>query len=180
MDEKNMIPESQTGFRKRMGVINSIYVLNYLVIRKVNNKGSKVVAAFIDLKAAFDSVNREMLMETMKNRGIRKGLRSRIEEVYRETRSKVRVGKEERESFWTKKERREGDGEKRGRGEEVYERWEQKDREMQKKERWERIRESRYNRWYGEWKEEGLPKYLRKEWRESRWKKIVRFRMTMK
>jgi len=69
MEEGNMIPESQTGFRKGMGVIDNIYVLNYLINGKVKKKGGKVVAAFIELKAAFDSVDREVLMEAMKNRG---------------------------------------------------------------------------------------------------------------
>lgn len=48
---------------------------------------------------------------------------------------------------------------------------------MQKEERWEKIRESRYNRWYGEWKGEGIPEYLKRGWGESRWRRIVRFRM---
>lgn len=108
MEEGNMIPESQTGFRKGMEVIDNIYVLNYLINGKVKKKGGKVVTAFIDLKAAFDSVDREVLMEAMEIRRVREGLRRRIEEVYRETRSKVRVGKEEGESFWTARGVRQG------------------------------------------------------------------------
>ena len=66
---------------------------------------------------------------------------------------------------------------RRERGEDVYEGWEQNDRELQRVERWERIRESRYNRWYKEVKEEGVLSYLKKGWGESRWKRVVRFRM---
>jgi len=66
--------------------------------------------------------------------------------------------------------------EKRGKREEEYEGWEQRDREMQKEERWERIRDSRYNRWYGEVKE-GIPAYLEKGWGESRWRRVIRFRL---
>jgi len=40
-------------------------------------------------------------------------------------------------------------------------RWE---REVQRAERWERIRESRYNKWYKEIKGEGIPEYLKKGW----------------
>lgn len=29
-------------------------------------------------------------------------------------------------------------------------------------------KDSRYNRWYEEIKEEGIPEYLRKDWRENR------------
>jgi len=52
-----------------------------------------------------------------------------------------------------------------------------KDREDQKRIRWERINESRYNKWYGEIKGKGFPKYLLREWGESRWKRVVRFRL---
>lgn len=38
----------------------------------------------------------------------------------------------------------------------------------QREERWERIRESSYNRWYREMKGEGTPEYLKKIWGENR------------
>lgn len=38
------------------------------------------------------------------------------------------------------------------------------DREMQGKDRWERMGRSEYNVWYKEVKGEGLPRYLRKGW----------------
>jgi hypothetical protein len=41
-----------------------------------------------------------------------------------------------------------------------------KDKEGQRKERWEKIREARYNRWYKEIKEEGVPDYLKIGWGE--------------
>lgn len=49
-----------------------------------------VVATFVE--AAFDSLDRQMFMEAMRERGVREGLRNRIEEVYRETRNRVKVG----------------------------------------------------------------------------------------
>jgi len=52
-----------------------------------------------------------------------------------------------------------------------------KDKEKQEEERWEKIRESRYNRWYKEVKEKGIPEYLRKEWEESRWRRVARYRL---
>jgi hypothetical protein len=30
MEERGMMPQNQTGFRKRMGTMNNIYVINYL------------------------------------------------------------------------------------------------------------------------------------------------------
>lgn len=47
-----------------------------------------MVVMFVDLKAAFDSIDREMLVETLRERGVRKGITKRIEQVVRETRSR--------------------------------------------------------------------------------------------
>src|SRR5580765_7698176 len=49
MEEKEMIPSGQTGFRKGMGVMDNIYVLNFLVNRQLGRKGGLVVATFVDL-----------------------------------------------------------------------------------------------------------------------------------
>src|SRR5436309_217260 len=70
--------------------------------------GGLVVAAFVDLKAAFDSVDRGILLEALKSRGVREGLRDRIEEVYRETRSRVRVDEGVGKNFWTERGVRQG------------------------------------------------------------------------
>jgi len=54
---------------------------------------------------------------------------------------------------------------------------ERMDKEKQREERWEKIRESKYNRWYGKVKGEGIPKYLKNGWGESRWRRVARFRL---
>lgn len=63
--ERVMIPESQANFRKRRGVMENICTLNYAVEKQLEKK-KKVVTTFIDLKAAFDSVDREILRSLMK------------------------------------------------------------------------------------------------------------------
>lgn len=52
-----------------MGTIDNIYVLNYVINRQLGKKKEKMVALFIDLKAAFDSVDREILVKAMRERG---------------------------------------------------------------------------------------------------------------
>lgn len=54
MERKNMIPQNQTGFRKGMGTVDNIYVLNHLLNRRINRRKGGMVVMFIDLKAAFD------------------------------------------------------------------------------------------------------------------------------
>lgn len=61
--------------KKGMGTMDNVYILNYLVNRQMGKKGGKLMALFIDLKAAFDFVDKRILVEIMKKRGIRVGLR---------------------------------------------------------------------------------------------------------
>lgn len=77
-EEKGMIPPNQTGFRKGMGTIDNIYIVNYLVNRQVRIKGGKLIGLFVDLKAAFDSVDRGELIRTMRERGVREGFVERV------------------------------------------------------------------------------------------------------
>lgn len=45
-----------------------IYVLNYPINKQVNEPVGKMVVFFVDLRAAFDSVNRGILMKAMKRK----------------------------------------------------------------------------------------------------------------
>lgn len=59
----------------------------------------------------------------------------------------------------------------------VFEELERRDIKQQKKERWERISGSRYNKWYKRVKGEGIPGYLKK-WVEGSWGGgITKYRM---
>lgn len=48
-------------------------MLNYLIQNRIEKKGEKLMAFFVDLKAAIDSVDRGVLIEAMRERGIRLG-----------------------------------------------------------------------------------------------------------
>ncbi|XP_070529779.1 calponin homology domain-containing protein DDB_G0272472-like [Cardiocondyla obscurior] len=108
IEEKEILPQSQAGFRRDMGTVDQIYVLNYLLNKKIEEKEGKMVIVFIDMKAAFDSVDRRKLVETMKKRGVREGLIRRCEEILEETVNKVKVKDKEGKSFWTTKGVRQG------------------------------------------------------------------------
>ncbi|XP_015124074.1 uncharacterized protein LOC107046086 [Diachasma alloeum] len=96
MEEKGIVPDNQTGFRRGMATIDDIFMLNYLVNWQVQEKGGKLVTCFIDLKAAFDSVSRKVLWEVIRDRGISDALTERVKEIYRETASK-RNGRQEKQ-----------------------------------------------------------------------------------
>lgn len=101
LEKKRIIPHNQTGFRKDMGTIDNIYAINYLINRQIEKRGGKLVALFVNLRAAFDSVDRETMIGAMKEQGIREGLVKRVEQVLRETKCRVRAGGRVRECFWT-------------------------------------------------------------------------------
>lgn len=52
-----------------MEAIDNIYVINYLMNRQLGEKRGKLILLFVDLKAAFDSVDRGALIRTMRERG---------------------------------------------------------------------------------------------------------------
>lgn len=53
----------------------------------------------VDLRAAFDSVDRIRLVMAMRERGVREGLVSRCEDILRETSFRVKVEEEGREGI---------------------------------------------------------------------------------
>ncbi|XP_077255212.1 uncharacterized protein LOC143893561 [Temnothorax americanus] len=87
--------EEQEGIRRE----EVEEVIKGMKEKKQQQKKGKLVAAFIDLKAAFDSVNREKIWEALKREGISEQLRTRIENLYEETRSVVRVKGEKGSCF---------------------------------------------------------------------------------
>lgn len=54
--------------KRALGMLDNIYVLNYLVNRQVSRVGGKMVAFFIALRTTFDSVDRERLVKAMRER----------------------------------------------------------------------------------------------------------------
>jgi len=77
-----------------MGTMDQIYTLNYLVNRQLGKEKGGIIALFIDLKAAFDSLGRGVLIGAVRERGVREGLVERVEEILRETKNRVRIGKQ--------------------------------------------------------------------------------------
>ena len=60
------------------------------------------------MKAAFDTIGRGEIREIMKEKGIGGRLINRISEIYKETKSKIRIGNKEIGKFWTVKGIRQG------------------------------------------------------------------------
>lgn len=61
-------------------------------------KGRKIVAALVNLRAAFDSVDRKIMGRKLEEDGISRNLRKRIMEIYKETKS-VKINGDYGKSF---------------------------------------------------------------------------------
>ncbi|CAG7714161.1 unnamed protein product [Allacma fusca] len=68
-EEKNILPESQAGFRKKRGCEDQMFCLNALIQSRLS-RNAKLHVLFVDFKRAFDSVRQEILWEKMNNLGI--------------------------------------------------------------------------------------------------------------
>jgi len=88
--------------------MDQCYALNYLINRQLGREKGEMIVLFIDLKAAFDSVDRDTLMRAMRERGVREGLVNRIEEILKETKNRVKVGSQRSEEFWLARGLRQG------------------------------------------------------------------------
>lgn len=82
--EKGILPDTQAEFRKGRGTIDNIFILRHAAEKELSRKGGKLFTFFVDLKAAFDKINRQVLWAAMEKRGIRKGLVERVKELCKE------------------------------------------------------------------------------------------------
>jgi len=107
---KDLIPESQAGFRKGRSTLDNIFILNHVLQRELRQGGGneKVYLFFVDLKAAFDRIDRNKLMEVLRRGGVKEELVRGIERIYKETIVTIRTGEGLTRSFKTAKGVRQG------------------------------------------------------------------------
>ncbi|KAJ3651280.1 hypothetical protein Zmor_017330 [Zophobas morio] len=108
MEARGMLPEVQTEFRKGRGTMDNVYILRHLGGREIRRKGGRMYALFTDFEAAFDGVNRKKMWEYLRRKGVDAYLVTKMEEIYEETVSKVRMNGIESESFYTNRGVRQG------------------------------------------------------------------------
>lgn len=71
VERKEIVPHNQAGFREGMSTMDNVYILSYLIHRQIGKKKGRLVTMFIDLKAAFDSVDRRVFIGALREIGIR-------------------------------------------------------------------------------------------------------------
>jgi hypothetical protein len=78
--EEDVIGPEQNGFRPGRGCGDNLFILNTLVERHEQTKSLNL--CFIDLKAAYDSVNRQILWKRMEKLNVPKSLIALLKDYY--------------------------------------------------------------------------------------------------
>lgn len=106
MEEKEIVPESQAGFREERGTVDNLYVLNYVVERQIGEREESSGGVHRS-ESGVDSVDRGLLGRCLEEGRVNKRLKERVMEIYEEMRCAVRVG-EYYGRFWTARGVRQG------------------------------------------------------------------------
>lgn len=88
VEDNNLLPDSQNGFRKRRSAIDNIYILNHIITKAIS-KQTRIFCAFIDFKAAFDKVDRPRLYKRLEKLGIPEYITAAIKNIYASTTAEV-------------------------------------------------------------------------------------------
>lgn len=85
------LDQEQMGFRKESGTIDAIYVINHVINRELGKKNKKVFTFFVDLKAAFNRLDKEEMCNMMVKKGVDKQLKERLAEIYSEIKNIMNI-----------------------------------------------------------------------------------------
>ena len=88
-ESNNVISDSQFGFRKGMSTVDALFVL-MSVVQKYLNDNKRLYGAFVDMKKAFDSVNRNALWLKLYKTGIQGKMLRIIKNMYSKIKSCVK------------------------------------------------------------------------------------------
>lgn len=99
IEKEKKLKESQGGFRAGRGTIDQIFVLNSLIDNRLSEKGGRLYIAFVDFKAAFDKVDREIMLEKIWKKGIRGKSFGLIEKIYGKTTCAIKTREGESKEF---------------------------------------------------------------------------------
>ena len=89
-DERNIITDSQTGFRKGFSTSDNLFVINCL-IDILKSRSKKLFCAFVDFKQAFDTVWRDGLWQKMTSYSIDGKCLNLIRNLYNNIKSQIKT-----------------------------------------------------------------------------------------
>ena len=92
------LPEEQGAFRTGRGVEDHLFVLDWLMER-VKRAKTTLMLAFIDLRKAYVSVDRDLLWRTLEEKGVGCRMLTALKSLYKDNERYVKVGKGETGRF---------------------------------------------------------------------------------
>ena len=90
LENNNILVEEQNGFRKNRSCMDHVFVLHSIIINRINMK-ENVFAAFLDLKKAFDSVQRDLLFYNLHKTGICGKIYFALKSLYDNPKARIRL-----------------------------------------------------------------------------------------
>ena len=108
IETKNLLSETQFGFRTGRGAMECVYIVNWLMNRKRRERDKGLCMCFMDMKSAFDKVEREKLWRMMEKREVSENLRRMIEALYEKVEMEIWVDGRGEGAFKTKRGLRQG------------------------------------------------------------------------
>jgi hypothetical protein len=90
VEDIGFLPEAQCGFRKKRGTVDMLFVTRVLT-EAAHNYNMPLASVFVDLKKAYDSVNRELMWWILKRIGVPPKLLAVIMGLHKGMRARMRV-----------------------------------------------------------------------------------------
>ena len=104
-EDKGIIHDNQAAYRKGRGCEDHIYTLNTLIQKQLSQRDTyygrsstrkakykKLYACFIDLAAAFDSCDHQLLWTRLEEEGLSTKIIMKIKEIYVQAKTRIRTG----------------------------------------------------------------------------------------
>ena len=88
---ENVLSPAQTGFRKGYSTLDNIFILNNIISVVLSKRRGKLYCAFIDFKAAFDSVDRQLLFKKLYSIGVNGNFLKILISMYKNVKARVRL-----------------------------------------------------------------------------------------
>ena len=92
VEDNNLIPESQAGFRKDYSTVDHIFCLQALVQKYITKAKGRFYVLFVDFAKAFDSIDRSKLWYILAEHGLTGKLFRCLQSIYQNSKACVRVG----------------------------------------------------------------------------------------
>ena len=93
LETYNVYIEAQAGYRKGMGTVDNIFVLQG-IINHILNQNKKLYTAFVDFTKAFDFIVRDIIWYKLIKLGVRGKMLNIVRSMYNVVKSKIKFNNE--------------------------------------------------------------------------------------